>query len=186
MLNNSLSPIDNLCLLIEVIKSIDRIVVFFLVLFLLSLFRSFLFSLSSSFWVGNLFSFFSLIITPSLTCLGVILLIFIYLCVCVCVCLCVCVCVCLCVCAQLRSHVQLCNPMDRSPPGSYVHGDSPGKNTGVGCHFLTQGSNPCLLYLLHWQANSLPLCHMGSPFTYLPLGKFRSKPRSLPSSQAKL
>ena len=24
------------------------------------------------------------------------------------------------------------NPMDRSPPGSSVHGDSPGKNIGVG------------------------------------------------------
>ena len=49
----------------------------------------------------------------------------------------------------------LCNPMDCSPPGSSVHGDSPGKNTGVVCHallqgiFPTQGSNPCLL---HWQA----------------------------------
>ena len=44
--------------------------------------------------------------------------------------------------------------------------DFPGKNTGVGCHFLlqgiflTQGSNPCLL---HWQADSLPLSHLGSP-----------------------
>ena len=41
--------------------------------------------------------------------------------------------------------------------------DSPGTNTGVGCHvllqgiFLTQGSNPCLLHLVHWQAGSLPL-----------------------------
>ena len=40
--------------------------------------------------------------------------------------------------------------------------DSPGKNTGVGCHallqriFLTQGLNPCLLCLLHLQMNSLP------------------------------
>ena len=25
--------------------------------------------------------------------------------------------------------------MDCSPPGSSVHGDSPGKNTAVGCHF---------------------------------------------------
>ena len=38
--------------------------------------------------------------------------------------------------------------------------DSPGKNTGVGCHallqriFLTQGSNPRLLCLLHWRAGS--------------------------------
>ena len=44
--------------------------------------------------------------------------------------------------------------------------NSPSKNTGVGCHFipqgifLTQGSNPCLL---HWQADSLPLSHQGSP-----------------------
>ena len=42
----------------------------------------------------------------------------------------------------------------------------PGKNTGVGCHFLlqgiflTQGSNPGLL---HWQADSLPLSHLQSP-----------------------
>ena len=41
--------------------------------------------------------------------------------------------------------------------------DSPGKNTGVGCQdllqgiFLTQGSNPCLVHLLHWQMSSLPL-----------------------------
>ena len=45
--------------------------------------------------------------------------------------------------------------------------DSPGTNTGVGCHFLcqgtfpTQGSNPCLL---SWQAGSLPLSHQGNPF----------------------
>ena len=38
-----------------------------------------------------------------------------------------------------------------------------GKNTGVGCHFILQGIfppqglNPCLLHLLHWQADSLPL-----------------------------
>ena len=46
----------------------------------------------------------------------------------------------------------LCNSMDCSPPGSSVYGDSPGKNTGVGCHarlqgiFPTQGSNPGLLH----------------------------------------
>ena len=41
---------------------------------------------------------------------------------------------------------QLCltlwHPMDCSPPGSSVHGDSPGKNTGVGCHALLQGIFP--------------------------------------------
>ena len=46
----------------------------------------------------------------------------------------------------------------------------PGKNTRVGCHsllqgiFLTQGSNLHLLRLLHWQADSLPLSHLGSPW----------------------
>ena len=36
----------------------------------------------------------------------------------------------------------LCDPMDCSPPGFSVHGDSPGKNTGVGCHALLQGDLP--------------------------------------------
>ena len=36
------------------------------------------------------------------------------------------------------SHVRLCDPIDSSPPGSPRLWDSPGKNTGVGCHFLLQ------------------------------------------------
>ena len=47
----------------------------------------------------------------------------------------------------------------------------PGQNTGAGCHFLLQGSFPTqdlpnlhLLCLLHWQADSFPLGHLGSPF----------------------
>ena len=42
--------------------------------------------------------------------------------------------------------------------------DSPGKNVGVGCHFLIQGIFPTQglnLHLLHWQADSLPLSHQG-------------------------
>ena len=45
--------------------------------------------------------------------------------------------------------------MKCSVPGSYVHGDSPGKNTRAGCHafilgiFPVQGWNP---HLLNWQA----------------------------------
>ena len=31
----------------------------------------------------------------------------------------------------------LCDPIDSSPPGSHPW-DSPGKNTGLGCHFLLQ------------------------------------------------
>ena len=41
-----------------------------------------------------------------------------------------------------KSCLPLCDPVDCSPPGSSVHGDSPGKNTGVGCHFLLQGDLP--------------------------------------------
>ena len=29
--------------------------------------------------------------------------------------------------------------------------------------FLTQGLNPCLFHPLYWQADSLPLCHLGRP-----------------------
>ena len=44
----------------------------------------------------------------------------------------------------------------------------PGKNTGVGCHFLlqgiflTQGLNSSFLHLLHWQIGSLPLSYLGN------------------------
>ena len=49
---------------------------------------------------------------------------------------------------------------------------SPGKNTGVGCHFLlqgiflTQGSSPHLLHFLHWQEGSLRLCHLEAPVVF--------------------
>ena len=58
-----------------------------------------------------------------------------------------------------KSSRTLCDPMDYSPPGSSCPWDSPGKNTGVGCRallqgiFPTQGSNPCLLHLLHWNTH---------------------------------
>ena len=45
----------------------------------------------------------------------------------------------LCVCLVAQSCLTLCNPMACSLPDSSVHGDSPGKNTGVGCHALLQG-----------------------------------------------
>ena len=53
-------------------------------------------------------------------------------------------------CLVTQSCPTLCHPVDCSSPGSSVHGDSPGKNTGVGGHallqgiFLTQGLNPGL------------------------------------------
>ena len=39
---------------------------------------------------------------------------------------------------SLQSCPTLCDPMDGSPPGSPGPWDSPGKSTGVGCHFLLQ------------------------------------------------
>ena len=45
-----------------------------------------------------------------------------------------------CVCVCVYAHTQLClilyDPTDCNPPGSSVYGNIPGKNTGVGCHFL--------------------------------------------------
>ena len=61
----------------------------------------------------------------------------------------------------------LCNPTRLLCPW-----DSPGKNTGVGCHsllhriFPIQGSN---LHLLPWQTRSLPLSHQGSLDLYIVL-----------------
>ena len=62
----------------------------------------------------------------------------------------------------------LCNTMD--PPASSVHGDSPGKNTGVDCHallqgiFPTQGWNPGLL---HCRRILYCLSHQGTVDTLL-------------------
>ena len=59
----------------------------------------------------------------------------------------------------------LCDSMDCGPSGSSVHGNSPDKNTGVGCHallqgiFQTQGSNPSLL---HCRWILYHLSHQGS------------------------
>ena len=54
-------------------------------------------------------------------------------------------------CLVTPSHPIFCNPMDCSRPGSSVHGDSPGKHTGVGHRALLReifpphGLNPCLM-----------------------------------------
>ena len=69
-------------------------------------------------------------------------------------------------CLVTQSSPTLCDPIDCSPPGSSVDRNSPGKNSGVGCHallqgiFPTQGSNPGLRHckwILHH------LSHQGSP-----------------------
>ena len=59
--------------------------------------------------------------------------------------------------------------------------DSPGKNTGVGYHallqriFPTQRLNLQLLYLLHWQADSLPLAPPGKHHNHPPPNKQTNK-----------
>ena len=61
-------------------------------------------------------------------------------------------------------------PVGYSPPGSSLHGDSPGQNPGVGCHALLQGIVPtqglnsgllrCRWILYH-------LSHQGSPHWFI-------------------
>ena len=69
---------------------------------------------------------------------------------------------------QSLSCARLCDPHGLYPTRLLCQWDFPGKNTRVGCHFLlqrifpTQGSNLQLLHLLYWQADSLPLSHLGS------------------------
>ena len=45
-------------------------------------------------------------------------------------------------CLVAQSCPTLWDPRGCSPPGSFVQGDFPGKNTRVGCHALLQGSFP--------------------------------------------
>ena len=86
----------------------------------------------------------------------------------VCVCMCVCVCVCVCVLSRFRctclfetlwtiAHQALLSVgFSRQEPWSGLPYPPPGD-------LLTQGSDLCLLRLLHWQAGSLLLSHRGSP-----------------------
>ena len=70
----------------------------------------------------------------------------------------------MCVCVQLGP--TLCYPLDQ-PLRLFCPWNFSGKYAGVGCHFLLQGIfltqelNLPLLCLLHWQADSLSLHHLG-------------------------
>ena len=78
---------------------------------------------------------------------------------------------------SLQSCPTLCYPMDCRPPRLLCPQDSPGKNTGVGCHALlqgicpTQGSNPGLphcrriLYFLSRQGSPWILEWVAYPFS---------------------
>ena len=69
----------------------------------------------------------------------------------------------------VQACLTLCKPYGLQPTRLLYPWDFPGKNTRVGCHaflqgiFPTQGLNPCLLRLLHWQVGSLPLAPHGKP-----------------------
>ena len=88
-------------------------------------------------------------------------------------------------CLAAQSCSALCDPTDCSLPDSSVHGDSPGKNTGVGCHALlqgiipTQGSNPALS---HWRQILYCPSHQRSPrilaWVAYPFSRGTSQPRN--------
>ena len=73
-------------------------------------------------------------------------------------------------CPVTQSCLPLCDLMDCIACQAPLSLDFPGKNTRVGHHLLLQGIfldqelNP---YLLHWQADCLPLSHQGSLFSFV-------------------
>ena len=90
-------------------------------------------------------------------------------------------CVCICVLVAYSCPI-LCDPMDCSPPGSSVHGYSPGKNTGVGCCCLLQGifqtqelsPGPphCKWILYHLSHQGSPIFQLTFPNSLITLGLF--------------
>ena len=76
-----------------------------------------------------------------------------------------------CVCSAMANARQ---PHGLQPTRLLCPWDVPGKNTTVDSIsssrgiFLIQGSNPHFLHLLHWEADSLLLSHLGSPGCQLP------------------
>ena len=88
----------------------------------------------------------------------------------------------------------LCHPMDCGPPGSSVHGDSPGKNTGESSYVLLQGIFPTqglkpglphcrwILFLFFCRWILYHLNHQGSPrimeWVAYPFSRGSSQPRN--------
>ena len=82
--------------------------------------------------------------------------------------------------------------MDCSPPGSSVHGDSPGKNTGVGFHALLQGSSQprdqtqvSIIAGEFFTVDSLPSEPQGKPKN-IGVGRLTPSPGDLPDSGIEL
>ena len=77
-----------------------------------------------------------------------------------------------------HSVVSNCDNINCNLPGSSDPWNSPGKNTGVGCYFLLQGiflTQGLNLHHLHWQADSLPVSHLGSPSLAREVNKINSQ-----------
>ena len=81
----------------------------------------------------------------------------------------------------LQSCLTLGNPMDWNLPDSSIHGILQSRtlqwvdmcsSKGI---FPTQGSNPHLLCLLHWQVSSLPLAQSWKPYKEPRIVKFRDR-----------
>ena len=74
----------------------------------------------------------------------------------------------LCAGSVTQSCLTLCDPIDCSYQAP-LSTEFFRQETRASCYFLLQGSFPdhgsslCLLHLLHWEANSLPLGHPGGP-----------------------
>ena len=87
--------------------------------------------------------------------------------------MCVYMCVSVCVCVCALSHDWILDPWTLAHQAPLFMEFSRQKYWS-GCHFLLQGifstqrSNLHLLCLLHWQVDSLPLCHQRSPTGLLP------------------
>ena len=70
-------------------------------------------------------------------------------------------------CMDAHSCPTLCSPIECNLPGSSIHGIFQARMqewvaiSHFQWIFLTQGSNPHLWHLLNWQADSLPLSHLG-------------------------
>ena len=68
------------------------------------------------------------------------------------------------VCAQLCPTP--CDPVDCSPPGSFIHGISQARTLGTSCRFLLQGIFPTQglnEHVLHWHENSFTAETPGKP-----------------------
>ena len=61
---------------------------------------------------------------------------------------------------SLQSCPTLCDPIDCSPPRRLCPWDSPGKNTGVGCHALLQTKKKTLYVFFILDKNQRPFKHI--------------------------